>query len=260
LREGLFFLIINPTLVYSARGEKVSGMNLSFSSWGRVLLGVGSIAVCLVMRTIVMTNSVSQHIFLAPPIATFLLVFSEYFCQSGRASVEIGLMRSIGWKVPERYRLPFLSKSPADFWRRWNIYIGLWAKIYVFVPLSKSIEKFTGKMSRTLIVSLSAIVTFVFIGAYHDLCLALRNPEAYIGGGSFIFLLNALALISWRQITKRLSTWVPDIFLNRQSLRVLTSVFSCMLCMTFLFSFGAFAFPLTLGKMSISQMLWKIIG
>lgn len=260
LREALFFLVVNPTLVYSMRGRKTGEANLSARSWGRILLGIASVATCLGIRYVAIGQGLLVGFVLASPLATFLMVLSEYFVQSGRASIEIGLMRFLGWSIPERYRYPFLAKSPADFWRRWNIYIGLWVKEYLYLPLLKYIRKISPKTSRAVLTSIAAFAAFLFVGIYHDLCLSLRNPQAFVGGATFAFFINALALIAWRQSAMKLSVFIPKVFVNHQPLRVTLAAISCILCMTFFFSFGSFAFPLTSGKVSTLQTLWKLFG
>ena len=88
LLEGLFFLLVNPTLVYSSRGHQTGGFNLSFRSWGRILQGIVSVAMCLGIRYVAIGQGLLQGFLLASPLKVFLMVISEYFVQSGRASIE----------------------------------------------------------------------------------------------------------------------------------------------------------------------------
>src|SRR5262249_49206419 len=92
---------------------------------------------------------------------------------SGLASLQIGYMRCIGYRVPERYRLPFLATSPQDFWRRWNTWIGRWGYRYVFFPTCRGLARSSiGRNS----LAVAAIATFVVIGLLHDLGIyALRG-------------------------------------------------------------------------------------
>lgn len=57
---------------------------------------------------------------------------------SGCMDIVIGSGRMFGVILPENFRQPFVSKNPADFWRRWHITLGVWLKTYVFYPVATS--------------------------------------------------------------------------------------------------------------------------
>jgi len=54
---------------------------------------------------------------------------------SGYMDMAIGLALMLGFSLPESFNYPFLSRSVADFWRRWNISLSLWFKDYLYIPL-----------------------------------------------------------------------------------------------------------------------------
>ena len=47
----------------------------------------------------------------------------------------IGLGRIFGFKFLENFNYPFISKSVAEFWRRWHMSLGTWFRDYVYIPL-----------------------------------------------------------------------------------------------------------------------------
>lgn len=47
----------------------------------------------------------------------------------------IGLSLIFGFKVPENFNYPYISKSITEFWRRWHISLSTWFKEYLYIPL-----------------------------------------------------------------------------------------------------------------------------
>ena len=66
----------------------------------------------------------------------------------------IGLGRMFGFHFLENFNYPFLSKSVAEFWRRWHISLTSWFRDYVFFPLGGSRVK-TGRLIFNMFVVLS---------------------------------------------------------------------------------------------------------
>ena len=58
-----------------------------------------------------------------------------YFDFSGYSDMAIGLGRIFGFKFLENFNYPFISKSVAEFWRRWHMSLGSWFRDYVYIPL-----------------------------------------------------------------------------------------------------------------------------
>ena len=58
-----------------------------------------------------------------------------YFDFSGYSDMAIGLGRIFGFRFPENFDYPYLSKSITEFWRRWHMTLGGWFRDYVYIPL-----------------------------------------------------------------------------------------------------------------------------
>ena len=58
-----------------------------------------------------------------------------YFDFSGYSDMAIGLGRIFGFQFIENFNYPYLSKSIAEFWRRWHMSLGSWFRDYVYIPL-----------------------------------------------------------------------------------------------------------------------------
>ena len=58
-----------------------------------------------------------------------------YFDFSGYSDMAIGLGKMFGFKFPENFNYPYISRSATEFWRRWHISLGTWFRDYVYIPL-----------------------------------------------------------------------------------------------------------------------------
>ncbi|MDD1697014.1 MAG: hypothetical protein LUQ36_01490, partial [Methanoregula sp.] len=67
--------------------------------------------------------------------ATFLFGIQIYCDFSGYIDIALGCAHIIGLHLPENFNRPYFSKSPTEFWRRWNITLSSFIKDYVYIPL-----------------------------------------------------------------------------------------------------------------------------
>lgn len=58
-----------------------------------------------------------------------------YFDFSGYSDMAIGLGKIMGFRFPENFNYPYLSRSVTEFWRRWHMTLGTWFRDYVYIPL-----------------------------------------------------------------------------------------------------------------------------
>lgn len=63
-----------------------------------------------------------------------------YFDFSAYSDMAIGLGRIFGFKFPENFNYPYISKSITEFWRRWHISLSTWFRDYVYIPLGGNRE------------------------------------------------------------------------------------------------------------------------
>lgn len=61
--------------------------------------------------------------------------FQIYFDFSAYSDMAVGLGHMFGFRFPENFNYPYLSKSITEFWRRWHISLGTWFREYVYIPL-----------------------------------------------------------------------------------------------------------------------------
>ena len=58
-----------------------------------------------------------------------------YFDFSGYSDMAIGLGYVFGFRFPENFDYPYISRSITEFWRRWHISLGAWFRDYLYIPL-----------------------------------------------------------------------------------------------------------------------------
>ena len=65
-----------------------------------------------------------------------LLFGIQIFCDfSGYCDIALGLADIIDLHLPLNFFRPYLTKSPTEFWRRWNITLSSFIRDYVYIPL-----------------------------------------------------------------------------------------------------------------------------
>ena len=68
-------------------------------------------------------------------VATLFFAFQIYCDFSGYSDMAIGTARILGYDFVKNFDNPYISKSVAEFWRRWHISLSTWFKDYVYIPL-----------------------------------------------------------------------------------------------------------------------------
>lgn len=213
----LFFLVVNPTLVWAERGRRSQSAGLYAKGVLRIAAGAATWLLqdaldLAVKRPNLLGAGVDVGATFGAAYRSFLVygaarAASLYFAHSGLASIQIGLCRLLGYEVPERYRYPFLAKSPEDFWRRWNIWIGAWAKRYLFFPAALSLRRRWRKLPLDLGKAAAVLVTFAGIGLLHEFVAYARvllQPTAGAPslGVTLAFVVFSLMLLGWLGVTR----------------------------------------------------------
>jgi alginate O-acetyltransferase complex protein AlgI len=112
-------------------------------------------------------------------IGIIAYTFQIYFDFSGYSDMAIGLGRMIGFKFPENFDNPYVSRSISEFWRRWHMSLGRWMKSYLYIPLGgNKVSKSRLYFNLWFVFLLSglwhgAAWTFIAWGAFHGIFLIL---------------------------------------------------------------------------------------
>jgi D-alanyl-lipoteichoic acid acyltransferase DltB (MBOAT superfamily) len=68
-------------------------------------------------------------------LATFYFAI-QIFCDfSGYSDIARGVSKLFGIELILNFNLPYFSKNPREFWRRWHISLSSWLRDYLYVPL-----------------------------------------------------------------------------------------------------------------------------
>jgi len=202
LGDCLFFMMVNPVLVYDGHRERVSHDGAQLLRWmARLSAGYLAVVVALWLPS----HGSLPFLDESPLLGAVLFATVTYAAHSGRASQEIALLNLLGYPIPERYHYPFLSRSPQDFWKRWNTYVGEWAKRYLFFPANRFARR--SGLPRGVSVLVAVFATFLGIGLLHETVVVWRL-DLHPFGFTLWFLLNALLLVAWRAVAAlRIPEW-----------------------------------------------------
>ena len=222
LADGMFFLLVNPVLVYAERSRTTNRPALDRRHCARVALGVLALLLHCGMLAIGAVwigapfglSDVHGASRIALLIVQHALQFlGAYVLFSATASVQIGTLRMLGYSLPERFAYPLLATNPADFWRRWNTYVGSWARRYLFLPLTIAMRRsLRGRPGAGAIsVGLAAMATFMLVGLYHDLGAFVAHGNLGIGC-VVTFTISGMILLAWSQVARDSAHYLASVW------------------------------------------------
>ncbi|NJN18370.1 MAG: MBOAT family protein [Oscillochloris sp.] len=59
-------------------------------------------------------------------------IFADF---AGYSLIAIGLAAGLGYELMQNFNFPYISRSLAEFWRRWHISLSTWLRDYLYIPL-----------------------------------------------------------------------------------------------------------------------------
>jgi len=99
---------------------------------------------------------VSAELFLGALAFTWQI----YFDFSGYTDMARGIARTMGIDLMENFRLPYMSASIGEFWRRWHISLSSWFRDYVYKPLG-------GNRKGEFRTGSNILITMLLSGLWH---------------------------------------------------------------------------------------------
>lgn len=110
-------------------------------------------------------------------IALLLYPIQMYADFSGCTDIVLGTAEVFGIKLPENFNNPFFSRTSQEFWQRWHITLGAWAKDYVLYPLlkmkwminlgKKTKKKFGKKFGKFIPTTVGMFFLWMVMGTWH---------------------------------------------------------------------------------------------
>ncbi|MBF0343557.1 MAG: hypothetical protein HQL06_04915 [Nitrospirae bacterium] len=90
-----------------------------------------------------------------------------YFNFSGYCDIVIAMAAWAGFKIPENFNKPYLSRNMIEFWNRWHITLSICVRDLIYQPLLKFLM--SGVLSNNVLIAqyISVFVTFFIVGIWH---------------------------------------------------------------------------------------------
>ncbi|MFT4752720.1 MAG: alginate O-acetyltransferase complex protein AlgI [Salibacteraceae bacterium] len=134
--------------------------------------------------------------------------FQIYYDFSGYSDMAIGLGLMMGFKFPENFNFPYVSKSITEFWQRWHITLGSWMRDYLYIPLGGNQSGRTRTYTNLIVVFFisgfwhGANWNFICWGLYHGLFLIMERSFGYklllkLPNGLQILYTFFVVLVGW---------------------------------------------------------------
>ena len=157
-------LIAGPIVRYSDVARELRERTVDTEQFSR---GVVRFAVGL-GKKVLLANSIGVLAELTVPEGSVLFswlraiayTFQIYFDFAGYSDMAVGMGAMMGFRFPENFDYPYLSRSVTEFWRRWHMTLGGWFRDYVYIPLGGS------RVSRWKLVR-NVLVVWMLTGIWH---------------------------------------------------------------------------------------------
>lgn len=134
-------LIAGPIVRYTTVEEELSHRTHSFENFGygatRFIIGLSKKV--LIADTLGGLANIMHDMEQATVAGYWMyavaISLQLYFDFSAYSDMAIGVGRMFGFHFLENFNYPFISKSIAEFWRRWHMSLGTWFRDYVYIPM-----------------------------------------------------------------------------------------------------------------------------
>jgi hypothetical protein len=85
---------------------------------------------------------------------------------SGYSDMAIGAARCFGIVLPLNFHSPYKATNISEFWRRWHVTLTRWLRLYLFVPISRSLMR-RGEAWDAPAVFVAQLTTMLLCGLWH---------------------------------------------------------------------------------------------
>jgi len=197
-------LVAGPIVRYEDLAFQIKNRKESFALFTqgaqRFLIGL--------FKKVIIANNVApladkvQHMGNPSTLSAWLgilaFTFQIYFDFSGYSDMAIGLGRMFGFVIPENFNYPYISRSVAEFWRRWHITLSNWFKEYLYFPLG-------GSRKGTFCTVRNLAIVWVLTGIWHGASWNFAIWGAYFG---VLIILEKFFLQKWLDKLPKFFSWL----------------------------------------------------
>ena len=151
----------------------------------------------LIKKTVIADNmaGIVDPVFASPsmfdPFEHWVAAFAfwaQVYCDfSGYSDMAWGSAIALGYKLPENFRMPYLSFTVAEHWQRWHISLIKWIRDYLYIPLGGNrVSSVRHKFNIFLTMFAAGLWhganwTYVIWGSIHGLILIIESTvESFI--------------------------------------------------------------------------------
>ena len=141
----------------------------------------------------------------------FAYMLQIYFDFSGYSDMAIGLGAIMGFRFPENFNRPYISRSVTEFWQRWHISLSAWMRQYLYIPLGGNRTSRSRAFLNLWVVFLisglwhGANWTFLVWGAYYGFFLSLEkylaasfpSLKSYLPSSLRLLVTMLIVLFGW---------------------------------------------------------------
>ncbi|HPI03646.1 MAG TPA: MBOAT family O-acyltransferase [Candidatus Goldiibacteriota bacterium] len=114
-------------------------------------------------------------------LGVYAFAFQIYCDFSGYSDMARGIGKLLGFDIMINFNLPYFSKNPSDFWKKWHISLSTWLRDYLYIPLGGN-RKGRFMTYRNLFLTMllgglwhGAAWNYVLWGFYHGALLAAHK-------------------------------------------------------------------------------------
>ena len=116
----------------------------------------------------------------------------------------IAFGKLLGIDLPENFESPYRSLSFRDFWKRWNITLGIWLRDYIYIPLGGNrVTMRQWGFNILLVFVVSAIwhdstAPFILWGLIHAILLIAERHFCFKGNRYYGVVVFMISILLWQ--------------------------------------------------------------
>lgn len=206
-------LVAGPIVRYKDIAHQINSRVITFGGFSqgisRFVTGLGKKVILAntagEISDIFLKGSMSELSVLGAWFGIILFSLQIYFDFSGYSDMAIGLGKMFGFTYKENFNYPYVSRSAAEFWRRWHISLGSFFRDYIYIPLGGNKKAYLRNLFVVWFLTglwHGASWNFIIWGLYYGLLILLEKLfilkllEKIPRSISHIYLLSAV-VIGW---------------------------------------------------------------